>query len=65
MTIKNTYKLSRMEYMQILNKNLEIRHKLADIMPYLAHNIDGKDLEKYQEFFKFTEKLDKRFYFYD
>lgn len=61
MTTQNTYKTSSMEYMQILNKNLEIRHRLADIMPYLA----CKDLEKYQEFFKFTEKLDKRLYFYD
>ena len=46
MTTQNTYKTSRMEYMQILNKNLEIRHRLADIMPYLA----DKDLEKYQDF---------------
>lgn len=61
MTTQNTYKTSRMEHMQILNKNLEIRHRLADIMPYLA----GKDLEKYQEFFRFTEKLEKRFYFYN
>ena len=61
MTTQNTYKTSRMEYMQILNKNLEIRHRLADIMPYLA----DKDLEKYQDFFRFTEKLEKRFYFYN
>lgn len=55
------YKTSKTEYTRILNKNLEIRHNLADIMTYLA----GKDLEKYQEFFKFTEKLEKRFTFYN
>lgn len=45
--------MSKAEFLQ---KNLEIRWAIAEMLPML----DAKALKKYQEFFRYTEKLEKR-----
>ena len=42
----------------MLSVNLKIRHYIADMLPYL----EDSDRERYQEFFRYTERLDKRIY---
>ena len=61
MNKKQTYNLSKLEHINVTNKNLQIRHLIADLLPIIS----GQDREKYREFFTFTEKLEKRIYYHN
>ena len=51
--------IKKENFEQFKNINLEIRHLIADLMPML----DEKTLKRYQEFFKYSENLEKRLMF--
>ena len=58
---KNTYSTTSNRYTDFKEKNLSIRHNIADILNILPQ-ISGPDKQKFEEFFKFTEKLEKRIF---
>ena len=51
--------IKKENFEEFKNKNLEIRHLISDLMPML----DKTTLKRYQEFFKYSENLDKRLIF--
>lgn len=59
---KYAYSTTSDRFTDFKEKNLSIRHNIADILNILPQ-ISGPDRQKFEEFFKFTEKLEKRVYF--
>ena len=51
--------IKKENFEEFKNINLEIRHLISDLMPIL----DEKTLKRYQEFFKYSENLEKRLMF--
>lgn len=53
------YNLKKIDFETFKKKNLAIRHNIADILPFLSDS----DLKKYQDFFKYSENLEKRVFY--
>ena len=51
--------IKKENFEEFKNINLKIRHLISDLMPML----DEKTLKRYQEFFKYSENLEKRLMF--
>ena len=51
--------IKKEKFEEFKKKNLEIRWLIADLMPML----EEKTLKRYQEFFKYSENLEKRLIF--
>ena len=51
-------KIKKENFEEFKNKNLKIRHLIADLMPML----DETTCKRYQEFFKYSENLEKRLF---
>lgn len=55
---KNNYTVNTPTFKHMIETNLTIRHHIASLLPYLKES----DLKRYQEFFRYTERLDKKIY---
>lgn len=55
---REIYEVEAPIFKHMLETNLTIRHHIASLLPYLKES----DLKRYQEFFRYTERLDKKIY---
>ena len=52
--------MTKQEFLKFKNINLEIRHKISEILPYLTE----KDLKKYRQFFRYSERMEKTYSYF-